>query len=269
MLASGKPKKQNVWVLLRGLAREQGHWEDFNKFFEEELNSKLGPTKVICIDLPGVGEYRKIPSPLSMGGISEFVRSQYLLKVKDIEIDKAYIFALSLGGMVATEWMYRYPEDFSGGVLVNTSFSKVSKIWERLTPKAIKALTSAAKAQSLFERERIVLDITSQNKSNHSEIAKKWEQLAIRRPIDPQTVLRQLVAASRFRPKKQPPQKPVLILNSAGDELVNPQSSVNIGRYWGYNIHRHPSAGHDLTFDAPGWASEQVIEWLNLLAGNP
>ncbi len=258
--------KKRLWILLRGLGREKAHWQGF----DQKIEAHFKKDRCLCLDLPGAGVHYQDQSPLSIGETVDFLRPDFLKLQTDYPKDvyDYYLFSLSLGGMVATEWLYRYSSDFQGAVLINTSFSRVSRIWDRLTPKAIKAFIQAGKANSLFERERIVLGVTSQSAELHGEIALEWAEIAKKRPLNPKNFIRQLIAASRYRPNPKPPIQPLLILNSAGDQLVNPKSSLNIGEFWGYDIRRHPTAGHDLTLDAPEWTLKEMEHWLELLKGD-
>lgn len=48
-----------TWVLLRGLVREQRHWEQFPAL----LATQLPGDRVLCLDLAGNGVHWRQPSP--------------------------------------------------------------------------------------------------------------------------------------------------------------------------------------------------------------
>ena len=50
----------------------------------------------------------------------------------------------------------------------------------------------------------------------------------------------------------------MLLLNGAGDRLVDPRCSDRIAAAFGLPLHRHPRAGHDLPLDAPDWVAAEV-----------
>ena len=83
-------------ILLRGLAREQGHWGSF----ADLVPAIKGVAEVVSIDLPGNGEFYKLSSPATIGEMAEFVHSHnpFLASEKPIAL-----VAISLGGMVAME----------------------------------------------------------------------------------------------------------------------------------------------------------------------
>ena len=68
-------------------------------------------------------------------------------------------------------------------------------------------------------------------------------------------------AASSWRPPKAC-QVPLLVLCSDTDRLVRASCSHAIAEHYGGTLACHPTAGHDITCDAPEWACEQVVKWL-------
>ena len=107
------------WVFLRGLTREARHWSGFTAQFE----ARLAPSRVTTLDLPGNGEFHAQTSPLRVENIVVFARQQLLAQ----GIKPPYaLLAMSLGGMVATSWAQRYPDEISHLVLINTSMRPAS-----------------------------------------------------------------------------------------------------------------------------------------------
>ena len=86
------------WLLLRGLARDQRHWMDFGKIFEERLSG----SRVFMLDMPGMGDQNKRPSPLTIPGIVDDLRHRW--KQLDYDFGGPWgILAVSLGGTAAAE----------------------------------------------------------------------------------------------------------------------------------------------------------------------
>ena len=95
-------------ALLRGLARESGHWDpdfisDMQKHFE-----------LILLDYPGCGPFIHEDFPSTHEELLESLNKQLETK------EKVFLVAVSLGGMVALKWVEKYPEKFSGLVLVRS-----------------------------------------------------------------------------------------------------------------------------------------------------
>src|SRR5687768_6820716 len=97
----GKTSMGNeTWVLLRGLVREQRHWEGF----DDLVRARFG-ARVLTPDLPGNGARHKEPSPLSIGATVDVLRAE----LRDEGVTgKVFVVAQSLGGMVTIEWMRRH-----------------------------------------------------------------------------------------------------------------------------------------------------------------
>src|SRR4051812_33518924 len=97
--------ESTAWILLRGLAREKEHWGPF----VEQIQAAFPGDEVLAIDLPGVGEFATESSPQTISEIFAFVRAQCVARAKSQAQFK--LLAMSLGGMVAMEWLEQRPED--------------------------------------------------------------------------------------------------------------------------------------------------------------
>src|SRR4051812_19665730 len=113
------------WVFMRGLARTQAHWGGFVDHFRAKFPQAIVDT----LDLPGFGERRALRAPLTIAGtlakVREGIRQHAALP------DRVWLLGLSLGGMVAYEWMRQHHDEVAGVVLVNTSLG-ASWPWRRL-----------------------------------------------------------------------------------------------------------------------------------------
>ncbi len=179
------------------------------------------------------------------------------------------LLAMSLGGMVATDWAQRHPQEIERLVLINTSMRPFSRPRERLRPQAWTALL---------------------------RLAVHWARCAGRRdgdsPVDVQQppdacrryrrVERRFAAARRsaapthcvsYWQRRRSPRAtrcraaPPLILSSREDGLVNPTCSASLAAAWSAPHRQHEWAGHDLPHDDPTWTVEQVQAWLRLESG--
>jgi pimeloyl-ACP methyl ester carboxylesterase len=239
-----------TWVLLRGWAREARHWG----VFPSELERTLG-ARVIAADLPGNGRLCRRRTPMSIGRIADEVRLGLRLE------GPLHLLGLSLGGMVAIEWARRYPSEIAGCVLVNTSLRPFSAFYERLRPRTYGTLARLA----FFERraharEAAILRLTSAG-SPSAALVSQWAGYAEEEPVSRANVLRQLLAAARYRAPESPP-APVLVLASRGDALVDVRCSIALAQRWRVPLSLHESAGHDLALDDGAWVAARVAEWL-------
>lgn len=256
------------WILIRGLAREARHWGDFPSVLQDALIGEgFTDTRVDAVDLPGTGRYSEMKSPLSIHETAGFVRGKVQelrarLRAEGEEPPRRIaLLAVSLGGMVATEWMKEWPQDLAGAVLVNTSYGKFSRITSRLRPTALVHLAKILSSRDAVSREEAILKMVSHRTELHRETAKAWARFALERPMSPENFTRQLFAASRFSTEIERPPVPVLVLASENDRMVNISCSEAIAQRWGSEIQRHADAGHDLPLDEPRWAATQIAQW--------
>jgi len=239
-----------TWILLRGWSREARHWGAF----PAQLGTALG-ARVVATDLPGNGRLCRQRTPTSIARIAEEVRQNARLDAP------LHLLGLSLGAMVAIEWARRWRSEVAGCVLVNTSLRPFSAFYERLRPRNYGALARLA----LFERraharEAAILRLTSAGAPS-AALVSEWARYAEEEPVTRANVLRQLVAAARYRAPESPP-VPVLVLASRRDALVDVRCSIALAQAWRVPIALHESAGHDLALDDGAWVAARVAEWL-------
>ncbi len=242
------------WVLLRGLIREQRHWETF----PARLCAALPPgSRVICVDLPGNGLHFRERSPLSITAMVDAARAD--LARQGVQ-GPVCLLALSLGAMAAFEWMSRYPQEIQRAVLLNTSLSAYSPFWQRLRPhNYLRIVRDVLFRHSQEYRERMILEITTNLIADREVYVRRWTGYAHDQPVSVSNALRQLLAAARYQRPENLPACPVLLLNGGGDRLVNPQCSEAIAAGMNLPLRRHPQAGHDLSLDAPDWVIAEVL----------
>ena len=248
------------WLLLRGLSREAGHWGEF----VPQMQAALPKVKVDTLDLPGTGRFYQQTSPNRIEAILEATRQQALQD--GLLKQPIHLLAVSLGGMVAWEWLQRYPQEIQSAILINTSFANLSRFYQRLRWQAYGQLIDALTTTNLYQRELAIVGMVSnRTDSERQTIARTWAALHQQRPISLINSLNQITAAARYQPALTRPQAPVLLLNSLHDHLVSANCSAAIQQHYQLPLHSHPNAGHDLALDAPEWVIEQALIWLQNL----
>ncbi|MCM2348785.1 MAG: alpha/beta hydrolase [Bacteriovoracaceae bacterium] len=247
--------KQKHFYLIRGLIREKAHWGNFLDHLQATFpNAKLTP-----IDIPGAGDYHSTASPLSVSGMVEVMRRDYL-KAKLAEED-AHFIAVSLGGMIAVEWMKKYPTDFSGGTLINTSMGGISPFHHRLIPEALLFLLRVPFLQGRG-KESHILKLVTNHQETFGENLDLWDSIQKERPVSFENSLRQLFAAGTFRPGQFIPPLPLHLLASTNDRMVSVECSRAIAKKWHTPIEEHPTGGHDLTSDDPKWVADRIKDFI-------
>jgi pimeloyl-ACP methyl ester carboxylesterase len=240
-----------TWVLLRGLARDSRHWESF----PSRLAVALGAgARVLTLDLPGNGSLRGQRSPATVAAMVESYREQLP------KGERVHLLGLSLGAMVAIEWAHRYPREVASLIAVNGS-AAISPPWQRMRPGAAWALASAMLPwRSPQSREEIVARICS-NGAGHHAVASRWARYACEDRTSARNAARQLLAAVRYRLPEARPDAPALAIASTSDRLVSVECSIAIARRWNWPLLLHPTAGHELALDDPGWLARQCAGW--------
>jgi pimeloyl-ACP methyl ester carboxylesterase len=244
------------WLLLRGLARESAHWGDFIPL----LQATFPDANVTPLDLPGTGRFHKKISPRTVKTIMETVRRHAL--------DNGYlqqpvtILAVSLGAMVAWEWMRNYPDDICGASLINTSFADLSPFYHRLRWQSYKKFAAAVMMRDAFHRETAIVQLVSNRRDQDEQISQAWEKIQNQRPISLKNSFRQILAAASYRPGDLKPWQPILLLNGKGDRLAAPTCSETIHKKWNLELRSHPWGGHDLTLDDGTWVALQLKNWV-------
>ena len=242
------------WVLLRGLMREQRHWEDF----PQRLARALPDAAIVTPDLPGNGQRHAVRSASRVIDSVEFCRADLAAR----GLRPPYrLLALSLGGMLAVEWASRYPDEIAGAVLVNTSMRPYSRFYQRLRWQNYPAILGLLLRGGAERQERLILRLSSNDAAVRDALLPRWLIYQSDHPVTRANALRQLWSAARYRAPSVRPAVPLLILSGGGDRLVDPACSRRLAQAWQTEYREHPNAGHDLPLDDGDWVAQNVAQW--------
>jgi pimeloyl-ACP methyl ester carboxylesterase len=244
------------WILLRGWSREARHWGDFPAQLQAAFAGAASPVTVQPLDLPGSGSRHTERSPTRISSIVDLLRDRQ----NERNEGKTHLLGLSLGAMACVDWAARFPGEVAACVLLNASARPFSPFYRRLKPDNLPAVLGLFFEKDARRREAGILALTSSGGA--AGLAPTWAGYAEERPVSRGNVLRQLVAAARFRAPDSPPAVPLLVLAGARDRLVDPRCSEALARRWNARLALHPGAGHDLALDAGAWVAAQVKGWL-------
>jgi pimeloyl-ACP methyl ester carboxylesterase len=245
------------WLLLRGLAREAEHWLGF----DTKLQARFPKANIFSLDLPGAGQFYQQPCPRTIKEITAITREKALLA--GLLSQPVSILALSMGGMVAWEWLNEYPNDLNAVVLVNSSFASLSPFYQRLQWQSYGKIGQILIQTDIYQRELAILKLVSNCREHYEKNSTYWHEIQAKRPVSLRTSLNQIIAAARYTPPIDKPKQPVLLINSRGDRLVSPTCTEAIHKKWQFEVRTHPWAGHDLSLDDSIWLANQVESWAN------
>lgn len=248
-----------VWVLLRGLSREGAHWGDFPAVFRAALQQQQPGAELLLLDLPGNGSLHQQASPTQVAAFVDACREE--LRRRGVQTP-VWLVGMSLGAMVVTDWVNRFPVEVQAGILINASLRPFSEVFRRSRPlNYLSLLLLSLTRFGARMREQRVLRLTTRMASAEV-VLDRWVELQRRHPLRVRNTVRQWLAAMRYRASRTRPGAPMLLLCSKGDSLVDWRCSQAISRAWGAPLRLHAQAGHDLPLDDPQWVARAVAEWL-------
>ena len=239
------------FVLIRGLLREARHWGEFTGSLQQQFPHATINTP----DIPGNGRLHQVTSPTTIAEMTEALREQINTN------QPLRLIALSMGGMIASDWMIRYPHEVAAAVLINTSARPFSPFYHRMRwtiyPQVIKMIVHSAQ-----QRETDILSLTSNRHSHDSKLLECWKQWQRQNPVLTISARNQFLAAAKFSITAKP-QQPVLIITSRADRLVDYRCSLKLAQTWGSDYIQHETAGHDLPLDEPEWLAQVIKQWFD------
>lgn len=243
------------FYLIRGLSRESGHWGDF--LFH--LSDEFPDATLHLIDLPGSGKHHNDSSPASIPKIVDFIRRNTTFN----DHEKNIVLSSSLGGIVAMDWVMRFPSEFDGIVMMNSTFKPICNNSERVKPKIRFKLVQLLLSSNIEKREKIMLYINSNKKLITNDLLMKWVEIQKNRKMTNWNIFMQTVAGHRYKIKATKVPIPLLILGSKNDKLVCPSCLKKTHEILGGKLKWHETAGHCIPLDEPIWVSKQIKNWLS------
>lgn len=245
------------WVCIKGLKQDARHWRGL----PERLASETGG-RAIALDLPGAGTMADVRVPSTVDGMVDLMRARWLEQRKEDEGPWG-LLGLSLGGMAVMSWASRYPEDLGGAVIGNSSAANVSPPWKRIRADRWGGLVRAALPMDPIKRELHVVDmITSRlvRRDDRLRVAREHARWQREQAFTRGALAGQLRAAAGYRA----PERlgvPALVVVGEGDGFVDPSCGHALAERLQADKVVHPTAGHDLSLDAPGWLVRTVASW--------
>lgn len=243
-----------TWVLLRGLMRDQRHWNGFDQRLRQR-----GCT-VVTPDLPGNGILNRQTSPLT---IAEYASSVWLQLDASLAGQAFYLLGLSMGGMLAIEMAKQRPWQVKHVFVLNSSAANLSPWYHRFNLlNALSALVKRCRGRQLHPIESTIVRLTSFRHRRDRVLIARWSQY--RQEASPTFIngCRQLWAAFRYECSMFLP-VPVSILAGDRDALVNIQSSRALAQHFKVDLVVLAYCGHDITIDAPAKLAHYLFEMIS------
>lgn len=245
---------KNIY-LLRGLVREARHWGDF----KAKLQTAFPQAQVTTLEIKGVGKLHHQESDNNFKDMIEYMREEYYSN----NDGESLLLAMSLGGMMARQWMEMYPDDFQYCVLVNTSFKKLNSLTQRIRPKSIFNFINIFLTPKLEDREDKILKMVSntyQQRPNKAVLS-DWINIQQSAPVSRKSFINQIKAALTYVPSLNKPKPKLLILAAKNDRLCDFTCSLDLHKHWGGELKIHMDAGHDIPLDDGEWIVKNIQNW--------
>lgn len=228
---------------------ERLHWGEFPELLQEQYPH----ARILSPDIPGNGSLNYLISPNSISAMTDALRSQVS------ESGSLRLIAISMGGMIAIDWMTRCPEEVSSAVLINTSLGNISPFYQRLSWRNYFKVTRLL-LSTKSEREVMILELTSNAHAQDNELIQNWQNWQQEKPVSGASALNQLFASATYANSSIPVQ-PVLIISSPADRLVDCRCSQMLQKIWIKYYQEHSTAGRDLPLDDPDWLVDTIRQW--------
>lgn len=239
-------------VLVRGLLRESGHWQAT----VDALAASSPEVLIITPNVPGNGVLYQQASPTRIENMLELVVSQLPSGCK-----RYHLVAISMGSMLASYWAHTLPDQVASLTLINPSFSRYSRFWQRINLAALIDIGfSSLKGDKAFQTA--ILEWTSPSSIHQPAVLEHHLTLAAAHRVSATNALRQLYAAARFKGQSKPPKCPTQIIVSTQDKLVDSQCGEAIAKAWNVTIERFDSNAHDLPLAKPYALTEHLLRWV-------
>lgn len=231
-------------VLLRGLGRDQLHWQPLLAALEQTLPE----WQIETPDIPGAGILYRQSAPLKLDDYIPSLEAQISPSFNGSTI----VLGLSLGGMLALTWAKRKPALFSRVVVVNSS-SRLTAFYRRLLVYKVWRYPGALARWSMPIKEKAIYHLTCNSHPMPKDLHDQWVKIQTIHPVSVVTQLRQIWAALWFMAPALEEVPAVSVITSKSDRLVDYKCSLDLASHYQTTPIYHPWAGHDLPQDDPEW----------------
>jgi pimeloyl-ACP methyl ester carboxylesterase len=246
------PEGAPVHLLIRGLSRSSRYWLGLRPALE-------ATRRVLVLDNRGVGRTEIARPFFSIEDMADDVA-----RVMDAaRIERAHVFGLSLGGMIAMRLAIRHPSRLASLVLGATTAGG-----RRRVPIAKRTLLSFLRTARMSTEEAMrftaPLTLAPGFAARHPEIVDAWVGIAKSEPRRRLALLGQLLAAARHDAANElaSVRAPTLVVTGDADTLMPPANSHAIAEgIGGAELRILPGRGHDFATESPDEIAALLIEW--------
>lgn len=241
-------------LMIRGLGAQCTTW---GEAFLDPLREHFG---VIRFSNRGTGLSDKPSDPVSV----KMLADDGVALLDSLGVERAHVFGVSLGGMIAQELALNHPRRVDRLVL-GCTFCGGDKC-VRAAPEvlALLAPTPGITAEEMIRRTRPTL-ITERTMREKEEFLEEMLRLDVETPTPRETAINQMSAVGAFDTYERLPaiEAPTLVLHGDSDVLI-PTENARIlhKRIPGSTLEIVPEAGHMFFWDHPERTAEILASFL-------
>lgn len=243
-------------VLIMGLSANIDWWPEQ---VVEELSKQY---KILLFDNRGAG---RSEAPTGQYSIDLFAKDTVDIMTA-LQIDRANIFGISMGGMIAQEIALNYPERVKKLILGCTNVGPLHSV--SAAPEVLNKLINPS-YESVEERinQTISILIPEEYIAQHKDKVDEFIKRLLIAPIKPEPFLCQLGAIMRFNSFDRLKQikVPTLVLAGDQDVLIPPQNSeILVNNIPNARLEIFKGCGHGFLTQVQGELCDMLIEFIKL-----
>ncbi|MCP5246525.1 MAG: hypothetical protein H6937_11505 [Burkholderiales bacterium] len=129
-------------------------------------------------------------SPDTVSGMTEALRKQIAIR------QKLKLISISMGGMIAVDWITRYPEEVEAAVVINSSIGQLSPSYHRLRLLAWPYIVKCFSFTDATEGD--ILSLTSNKHGDDAALLAMWQEWQQQNPVSFANARNQCMAAIKF-----------------------------------------------------------------------
>lgn len=241
-------------LLIRGLGRSASYWLDFRRLLEAER-------RVVVFDNRGIG---RSDTPDGWWGTAEMADDAARV-LRAAGVERADVFGISLGGMIAQQLALRHPHRVDRLVLACTTPGGDATV-----PIRRRAALALARTARMTPRDAQATNarwvLSPEYLAAHPEIVDVWASIAEREPRSVRGLLGQIFAGARHDAWRLLAHLPheTLVLTGDADRLVPPVNSERIaGRIPRARLDHVRGAGHDFPTERADETADRVLAFFS------
>jgi 3-oxoadipate enol-lactonase len=238
-------------LLIMGLGYSSGMWHHIESDLAEHF-------RVIVFDNRGIGRSEAPPGPIPITEMAE----DAVAVLDAAGVESAFVFGLSMGGIIAQELALQYPRRVRALILGATVCGGSHVVQAK--PEVREALTSRARLpveQGIRVMFPYIYDVSTPAARIEADVVVRRADFP-----DPDVYLRQLEGIRQWQScdRLHDMVSPTLILHGEHDELVPPANAHLLAQHIKPSrLCMIPNASHVFTTDTPDRTVQLIVEFLH------